>query len=190
LGFLIQQLANLSEANLERFRRLYAQDGLYQANRYPDAKLLQLRDELRWVWEADAEPGKWDLRTFRSYSGEQNTDGLENAIADQPGEAPVTVTICNMWLRREKQPVVVSLKRPRGLRIGPTRQCLPAILAWGCTYYSGTLKVCANTDCATPYFISKRKDQKYCSPECAAPAKREAKRKWWKENRGRSAEDK
>jgi hypothetical protein len=40
-------------------------------------------------------------------------------------------------------------------------------------------KQCRNVGCKNPYFIADKPWQKYCSPDCAAPATREAKRKWW-----------
>ena len=45
---------------------------------------------------------------------------------------------------------------------------------------------CPNPACPAPYFFSKKKGQRYCSEACALPAQREAKRKWWNENRARS----
>jgi hypothetical protein len=44
---------------------------------------------------------------------------------------------------------------------------------------------CANPLCNTPYFFrpEKSKRQDYCSPECADPARKQAKLKWWNENR-------
>lgn len=44
---------------------------------------------------------------------------------------------------------------------------------------------CANPLCVTPYFFrpEKAKRQKHCSPECAGPARKQAKLKWWNENR-------
>jgi hypothetical protein len=42
---------------------------------------------------------------------------------------------------------------------------------------------CQGPVCPTPYFFRTEKGQKYCSPECANPARREAKLKWWNENR-------
>jgi hypothetical protein len=36
-----------------------------------------------------------------------------------------------------------------------------------------------------PYFIKYRREQKYCCNPCAAPAKREAKRRWWNQNRAK-----
>jgi hypothetical protein len=38
---------------------------------------------------------------------------------------------------------------------------------------------CEGPQCAAPYFIRNEKGQKYCSPECADPARRAAKLKWW-----------
>ncbi|MGO9863041.1 MAG: hypothetical protein ACLPLR_05480 [Terriglobales bacterium] len=42
---------------------------------------------------------------------------------------------------------------------------------------------CANPDCPAPYFFATKKGQKYCSPECAQPARRASKLRWWNENR-------
>lgn len=42
---------------------------------------------------------------------------------------------------------------------------------------------CAGPMCAAPYFFRSEKGQRYCSPECADPARKEAKLKWWNENR-------
>lgn len=46
---------------------------------------------------------------------------------------------------------------------------------------------CPNPTCAKPYFFKTKKVQKYCSPACAEPARREAKRIWWEQNRGKGA---
>jgi len=47
---------------------------------------------------------------------------------------------------------------------------------------------CLNAECPSPYFFRARKSQQYCSPECAKPAQREAKRKWWNEHRAKKEE--
>jgi hypothetical protein len=44
-------------------------------------------------------------------------------------------------------------------------------------------KHCGHEDCPAPYFIAKKRWQKFCSEACAGPANRESKRKWWRENR-------
>jgi hypothetical protein len=40
-------------------------------------------------------------------------------------------------------------------------------------------KICANSECATPYFVATRRSQKHCSSPCARPAQRSSKRSWW-----------
>jgi hypothetical protein len=48
--------------------------------------------------------------------------------------------------------------------------------------------ICANKDCPNPFFIRKRKTQKYCEAgPCVERAQREQKRLWWARNRGRGA---
>ena len=42
---------------------------------------------------------------------------------------------------------------------------------------------CANPECPAPYFFATKKSQKYCSPECAQPAQRASKLRWWNDNR-------
>jgi hypothetical protein len=41
---------------------------------------------------------------------------------------------------------------------------------------------CGGPMCAAPYFFRTEKGQKYCSPECADPARKEAKLRWWNES--------
>jgi hypothetical protein len=42
---------------------------------------------------------------------------------------------------------------------------------------------CANPECPAPYFFATKKNQQYCSPECAEPARRASKLRWWNANR-------
>jgi hypothetical protein len=41
---------------------------------------------------------------------------------------------------------------------------------------------CGGPMCEAPYFFRTERRQKFCSPECADPARREAKLKWWNES--------
>jgi hypothetical protein len=50
-----------------------------------------------------------------------------------------------------------------------------------------TARHCPNPNCSNPYFFATKKGQKYCSGPCARPAQREAKRRWWAENRGKES---
>jgi hypothetical protein len=45
---------------------------------------------------------------------------------------------------------------------------------------------CANAECSAPYFLSKRRNQKFCGDDCALPARLEAKRRWWDNKRGKT----
>jgi hypothetical protein len=42
-------------------------------------------------------------------------------------------------------------------------------------------RVCESTDCPAPFFIAKRKSQRYCGPECASVYQKQWKRRWWKD---------
>ena len=48
--------------------------------------------------------------------------------------------------------------------------------------YANKARYCANPECPAPYFFVQRKNQRYCSEICAAPAQRELKRRWWAEH--------
>jgi hypothetical protein len=45
------------------------------------------------------------------------------------------------------------------------------------------MRHCRNSECPAPYFLAKKKGQKYCSSKCSAPMQRQQKLKWWRENR-------
>ncbi len=44
------------------------------------------------------------------------------------------------------------------------------------------LRFCPNASCPAPYFVARRRSQKYCSDACALPSQREFKRRWWAEH--------
>jgi hypothetical protein len=44
------------------------------------------------------------------------------------------------------------------------------------------MRRCDNASCPAPYFIAERRNQKFCTEICAAPAQREQKATWWKEH--------
>lgn len=54
---------------------------------------------------------------------------------------------------------------------------------WQGSKIADRMRVCGNPDCRVmPYFVARRRSQKYCSETCAAPAIRELKRAWWSEH--------
>lgn len=44
------------------------------------------------------------------------------------------------------------------------------------------MRSCVNPACPAPYYIAKRRGQKFCTEICAAPAQREQKSAWWSEH--------
>jgi hypothetical protein len=63
-------------------------------------------------------------------------------------------------------------------------QEVPALSPFEATLYwaqtnQRLMLYCASPTCAAPYFFRSEKGQKFCSPECADPARREAKLRWW-----------
>jgi hypothetical protein len=70
-------------------------------------------------------------------------------------------------------------------RLVPDWKDMRAMLIQGVFENWRHLSFCANADCATPYFIAKRKDQVVCDAEiCKAEKQRAHALKWWHENRG------
>ena len=75
-------------------------------------------------------------------------------------------------------------------RLLPEPRNLRAMLVQGVLEQYGRLKYCANSQCVSPYFIARRKDQTVCDAEiCKAERQREHARKWWNKNRAKRAQD-
>ena len=69
-------------------------------------------------------------------------------------------------------------------RLVPDRADLRAMLIQGVLENWRHFHLCANTDCASPYFIAKRKDQLVCDAEiCKAEKQRAHALKWWHDHR-------
>jgi hypothetical protein len=45
--------------------------------------------------------------------------------------------------------------------------------------HSRQARVCANPDCANPYFLTLDPRRKFCSTECTRPAQKEWRKRWW-----------
>jgi hypothetical protein len=44
---------------------------------------------------------------------------------------------------------------------------------------TGRARYCPGPECLTPYFLAKRRTQRYCSDACSKPAQQRFKREWW-----------
>jgi hypothetical protein len=178
----LSDLVLVEGQNLGAFRRKW--NRVYQ--RYSDEALLKIANELRLLWVHVAPSRPRFSRIESLFRHTTNTEQLEkdydwSAAPDRSVGLPQF--ICERWLRTDKNGIVIHW-RSRQIKASPTS--LTTVLAASCLHHWPYFRICMNSDCKNRYFIAARKDQKYCSPECAEPAKLAAKLKWWHENRGRN----
>jgi hypothetical protein len=173
LARLLVALANMHDDGGGHFRRSWP---LYA--RYSIRDLLRRRDELRLLWPrpVDDAPVNLDAAPDLDAWTEAERDYVESGGGLSRGQF-----VCNSWLHDAGRETLLVDWDARRLR--PNPRCLPLVLLWGCLRQAEHLVYCGNPECPAPYFIATRKDQRYCSDDCAAPAKRQAKLKWWNENR-------
>ena len=79
---------------------------------------------------------------------------------------------------------VTERKRAGGMEYDAIWQAFGRIVI-GLTHaqrVSDRMRRCENSSCPAPYFVARKRTQKYCSEECAAPAQREQKKAWWNEH--------
>ena len=138
--------------------------------RYSASQLELYRDELRLLWHPIDDIPERDFDDWQHWRSVRP--------AATPGEM-----ICNRWLSRSEGGLAVVWESNRRELI-PLAADLPAHIAYGCLLMGERLRFCRNPQCGAPYFIRLKRGQKYCSNECAWPAKKESKRKWWHDNRG------
>lgn len=182
-------LANMRDDGAAHFRARWK--ALYQG--YKDSKLHQLRDELQLLWAEnipvelnDDDTLKYPVPNLSAHAREQK-EGWEGSESWHKDE-PLQQFICDMWLKDAgKSGLLVDWENRR---LKPDVKKLPIILVWGCLQNADRLAFCHNSECVAPFFVGKRKDQQFCSDECAAPAKREAKLRWWRANRAGAAREK
>jgi len=173
---LLVDLANMQDAGVGHFRKKW--DIAYSSYRNPE--LLKRRDELRYLWQ---------LTVGFKVQETDYTGGLYghwNAYGAGPLDEKF---ICEYWIGVEPSGWEVRWTDEKK-DIRPRLVSLPTALAWASVVCADRLAFCMNTKCPAPYFLFKRRDQKYCSDICATPAKRAAKLRWWHEHRGKKSKSK
>jgi hypothetical protein len=166
-GFMFD-LANCSDERLGWLRTKYRS---FLKDRYFATQLESYRDELRLLWHSPKGIPHKDFEDFEEWR-----KARPNAT---PGEM-----ICNRWLMQSETRLLAVWDKQRRELI-PSPADLPAHLVYGCLLWGDHLSYCGNPKCACPWFIGTRSGQQYCSNECAWPAKKAAKLKWWKANRAK-----
>jgi hypothetical protein len=136
---------------------------------------------LRNSWEAsDLRHRDWYMFKFRDYYQQTIVRVRQVSAVQSPGRIPPAM------------PVIVPASRAELLEAMGTRNNPPPItpIEAAAFYFQQNARRarrCLNEGCPAPYFLAKKKGQKFCGEECAKPTQREAKRKWWNENRGKQA---
>ncbi len=83
--------------------------------------------------------------------------------------------------RHNVQSWVFDSTRPYSIK--PNYKILALSLAVGVSEALSKMGVCANPQCAAPYFLKGRRTQRFCdTPGCVAYGQREHKRIWWKKH--------
>ena len=138
-----------------------------------DVTIMDIRDLLRKTWESsDRRSREWYLYKLsdhyhqsRVIKPELRRDWLQN------GETSLGLFTHERWLKDQQPPPLTPFEHALfHLRVIIERA-----------------RRCANSECPAPYFLTKKKGQRYCSSKCSAPAQREQKRRWWTENRAKKA---
>lgn len=169
-------------------------------------ELLVVADELRAIWKCDAEIS---LDLLRKYLVQKPEDILNKWLRWRPSPEQVEVRKSKLlketqerlpeafnFLRRSTsteghfENVAIAFRCSLWSRsLVPEQRNLRSMLIQGVFEHWGHFRCCANTDCVTPYFIAKRKDQTVCDAEiCKAEKQRQHALKWWNENRAKKSQ--
>jgi hypothetical protein len=142
------------------------------------ATTARLRRQLQRAWVApDLRQREWFLHELEShYHKLRGVRELRKNIADPVWEQAVL----GEDLRPDSPIFELQLMEP------PAE---PSALEAIVLYFKRNAeraRYCPNADCPAPYFFATNKNQKFCSTECAKPAQRDNKLRWWNENRAKA----
>jgi hypothetical protein len=166
---------------------------MFDATEHRDT-LVQIRDYLRKVWdEPDSRRRDWYLFRLRETYQLAIAFASEEAKDFQKKLPLVTLNLLSGYLKGEHAAARDRLleevwdyrRRVDEAYEPPAPSALEAALYFLQDRLRGLTKHCGNPDCPAPYFIAKKRWQRYCSEECAGPAARESKRQWWRQNRAK-----
>ncbi len=183
----------LDWANLPNLAYLPASEQARQRmrSRYPDlfggldeielgGLLLVVRDQLRQAWDAsDRRHRDWYL--FQARQTFHQIPIIDRARRE--GLLGMNDDVRNR--DNFRQNLARGFELAGRLEEPPPSSPFEATLFHFQTVIADRAKHCQNPECPAPYFIAAKRWQKYCSEECAGPALRESKRRWWAENRAK-----
>jgi len=144
-----------------------------------NALLAAVRTGLCRAWLApDAHHRDWHIFQLR-YAYERTRARIEEP---DPSLVPESINTPELEARRSLRSMIAEF-----LQDAPQASPFEAAIFYLQTRLADRMLRCANPGCVKPYFFRMKKGQKYCSTVCADPARRESKRAWWNQNRGKSA---
>lgn len=165
-------LANLHDEDCEKFWRYQQGQRKLLYTPLPDEALQKLRDQVRQVWDPSRPRGlkegillRWLQTAYES-----------GKITEEPGTGRV--------LMSGSPPLFPMIDLGT---LFPSPSNLHAQLVLGVLKHSRRLAKCHNPECLNPYFIAKRRTQKYCERgPCTTYAQRQyALKDWNKKGRER-----
>jgi hypothetical protein len=139
-------------------------------------RAIWLRNLLRRAWDAtDQRHREWFVHETESYYHKLRAD---RDLGEQVGDRTMLREMLGGYLQLGDP--IFDLRT-----VEPPAE--PTPLEAALFYFKRNVnraRHCPNPDCPAAYFFAAKKGQKYCSEICAKPAQREAKLRWWHENRG------
>ena len=149
----------------------------------------RVRTSLRRIWhEKDARQRDWHLYMLRAAYHRmivrlENPHFLDITSANAPGSYE---KLQKASIARRDDPA----QRARFFEMATGADVLdevPRVCPFEAAVYwlqvnQKLMLYCDGPVCPAPYSLRAEKGQKYCSPECADPARREAKLRWWNES--------
>lgn len=167
-------------------------DGKWHSNQIPMEPLelftSKMRTALRRIWnERDARQRDWYFYRLR-HEYNRMIVRAENQhlfnIADRQAVNHLRRLVRDCGDQRDTHQRAAFFERAAGADM---MEDVPRICPFEAAMYWLQLNQrlmlrCGGPDCAAPYFFRTKKGQKFCSPECADPARRDAKLRWWNES--------
>jgi hypothetical protein len=140
------------------------------------AFVIWVRDLLQRAWDASEH---WHREWFIQEIEAQYHTGRESSLLDKIGPSRAEEIQTMTGYTVDKGEVYFHLRT-----VEPPEKPVPLVaIMYHFRMNTHRLRHCPNPLCTTPYFFATKKGQKFCSAPCALPAQREAKRRWWNENR-------
>jgi hypothetical protein len=138
----------------------------------PSLQIIVLRDFLRKAWDAiDPRNRDWFLFKFRDMYLQVmlrvRAVTSEGEYGPMPLLIPATVAEAQAAIGPRNDPPPITRIEAAVIHLQRSSKALR----------------CPNPTCSAPYFFATKQGQKFCSPECATPSRRESKRRWWHENK-------